>query len=115
MSSHPNSRAATAARSHIIELLQDDHTRLKRAYREFQRLDADRNGDLCESIIRRTLHEPPVPHGLVRRAGRELEVRAAEAVNSLRRGARLCRIGRQGAARVSTRSESFRGPSLARR
>jgi len=55
--SHPNSRAATAARSHIIELLQDDHWRVKRAYREFQRLDADRNGDLCESIVRRTLHE----------------------------------------------------------
>lgn len=55
--SHPNSRAATAARSHIIELLQDDHWRVKRAYREFQRLDADRNGDLCQSIVRRTLHE----------------------------------------------------------
>jgi len=55
--SHPNSRAATAARSHIIELLQDDHWRVKRAYREFQRLDAERNGDLCESIVRRTLHE----------------------------------------------------------
>jgi hypothetical protein len=57
MSNHPNSRAATAARSHIIELLQEDHWRVKRAYREFQRLDADRNGDLCESIIRRTLHD----------------------------------------------------------
>ncbi|HEX5686216.1 MAG TPA: hemerythrin domain-containing protein [Ideonella sp.] len=55
--SHPSSRAATAARSHIIELLQEDHWRLKRAYREFQRLDAERNGDLCESIVRRTLHE----------------------------------------------------------
>ncbi len=55
--SHPNSRVATAARSHIIELLQDDHWRIKRAYREFRRLDAERNGDLCESIVRRTLHE----------------------------------------------------------
>ncbi|MEK8029453.1 hemerythrin domain-containing protein [Ideonella sp. DXS29W] len=57
MPHHPHSRASTAARSHIIELLQDDHRRLKRAYREFQRLDADRDGSLCESIVRRTLQE----------------------------------------------------------
>lgn len=48
-------RAATAARSQIIDLLKDDHRRIKRAYREFLRLDAERNGDLCESIVRHTL------------------------------------------------------------
>lgn len=48
-------RAATAARSHIIDLLKEDHRRIKRSYREFLRLDADRNGDQCESIVRRTL------------------------------------------------------------
>jgi len=48
-------RAATAARSQIVDLLQEDHRQIKRAYREFLRLDAHRNGDLCESIVRRTL------------------------------------------------------------
>jgi hemerythrin superfamily protein len=55
---HPTTRvtrAATAARSHIIDLLTDDHRRIKRAYREFLRIDPERNGDLCESIVRRTL------------------------------------------------------------
>jgi hemerythrin superfamily protein len=50
-------RAATAARSRVIDLLQEDHRRIKQAYREFLRLDAQRNGDLCESIVRRTLAE----------------------------------------------------------
>jgi hemerythrin superfamily protein len=48
-------RATTAARNPITDLLTDDHRRIKRAYREFLRLDAERNGDLCESIVRRTL------------------------------------------------------------
>ena len=48
-------RAATAARSQIIDQLKEDHRRIKRAYREFLRLDADRNGDPCASIVRRTL------------------------------------------------------------
>lgn len=48
-------RAATAARSQIVDLLKDDHRQIKRAYREFLRLDAERHGDLCESIVRRTL------------------------------------------------------------
>ncbi|HJV71327.1 hemerythrin domain-containing protein [Ideonella sp.] len=55
---HPSTRvtrAATAARSQIIDMLKDDHRQIKRAYREFLHLDAERNGDLCESIVRRTL------------------------------------------------------------
>lgn len=52
-----HSRAATAARSQIIDVLKEDHRRLKRAYREFQRLDVDKHGDQCESIVRRALNE----------------------------------------------------------
>ena len=57
MPSHPHSRASTAARSHIIETLLEDHRRLKRAYREFQHLDARRDATLCEALVRRTLQE----------------------------------------------------------
>lgn len=48
-------RACTAARSRVIDLLREDHRRIKQAYREFMRLDAQRHGDLCEAIVRRTL------------------------------------------------------------
>lgn len=51
------SRAATEARNQVLQDLKDDHKRVKKAYREFQKLDAEEQRDACEALVQQVLHE----------------------------------------------------------
>lgn len=50
-------RAHTHARAEVLRMLKDDHRSAKAAFREFDRLDAEIDADVCESIIRQTCLE----------------------------------------------------------
>lgn len=56
-SARTNSRAATGARNDILAQLKDDHRRVKKAYRQFQALDADADPDACAGIVQQVLAE----------------------------------------------------------
>lgn len=51
------SRAASNARSQVIQQLKDDHKRVRKAYRDFQKLDRDEDGPACEAIVQQVLQE----------------------------------------------------------
>ena len=51
------SRAASQAREEVLQTLKDDHKRVKKAYREFSKLDAEDDAERCEEIVRQVLAE----------------------------------------------------------
>lgn len=51
------SRAAANTRSQVIQQLKDDHKRVRKAYRDFQKLDRDEDGPACEAIVQQVLQE----------------------------------------------------------
>jgi hemerythrin superfamily protein len=57
MPSTRTSRAATIARDDILAQLKDDHKRVKKAYRDFQKLDSAEDQEACEAIVRQVLDE----------------------------------------------------------
>ncbi len=56
-STRANSRAATAARTDILQQLKDDHKRVKKAYRDFNKLDLEDSPEDCEAIVQQVLSE----------------------------------------------------------
>ena len=70
------SRAASTARSQVIQQLKDDHKRVKKAYRDFQKLDRDEDRQACEAIVQPVLQalsvhaalEEELPYSAVRAA-----------------------------------------------
>lgn len=57
MPSTSSTRAASAARKEILDTLKDDHKRVKKAYRDFQKLDIDEDKDSVEAIVEQVLEE----------------------------------------------------------
>lgn len=51
------SRAASAARAQILTDLKDDHKRVKKAYRDFQKLDVEEDPEACQEIVEQVLEE----------------------------------------------------------
>lgn len=51
------SRAAVNARNQILTELKDDHKRVKKAYRQFQKLDSQKDQDACATIVEQVLDE----------------------------------------------------------
>lgn len=56
-SNRSNSRAASNARNQILDELKEDHKRVKKAYKEFQKMDAEENPEECEALVQQVLHE----------------------------------------------------------
>jgi len=56
-SSRTASRAATTARNEVIAQLKDDHKRVKKAYRDFQKLDVEEDSAACERLVQQVLTE----------------------------------------------------------
>jgi hemerythrin superfamily protein len=52
-----SSRAASNARNDILSQLKDDHKRVKKAYRDFKKLDPQEQPEECEAIVRQVLEE----------------------------------------------------------
>lgn len=50
-------RTAASARKDILDRLKDDHKRVKKAYRDFQKLDIEKDPDGCEAIVVQVLDE----------------------------------------------------------
>jgi hemerythrin superfamily protein len=57
MATRHNSRAATAARSTILTALIDDHKRVKKAFRDFKKLDAEDDVQARHEIVMQVLTE----------------------------------------------------------
>ena len=55
--SRSSSRAATAARTQILSDLKDDHKRVKKAYKDFQKLDIESDPDACQAIVEQVCQE----------------------------------------------------------
>lgn len=52
-----NTRAMTQAREEILIQLIEDHKRVKKAYRDFQKLDPGTEADACQALVDQVLHE----------------------------------------------------------
>lgn len=50
-SSQSRGRGASPARTAIIEMLKDDHKRVKKAFRDFERLDLEKDPEACAHIV----------------------------------------------------------------
>ncbi|MCE4553118.1 hemerythrin domain-containing protein [Pelomonas cellulosilytica] len=57
MPSQRTTRAATQARSQILDELKEDHKRVKKAYRQFQKLDPQEDRDEVEALVQQVLDE----------------------------------------------------------
>jgi hemerythrin superfamily protein len=51
------SRATSTARNQVLQQLKDDHKRVKKAYRDFQKLDSEEDLQACEAIVQQVLQE----------------------------------------------------------
>ena len=51
------SRAAATARTEVLDQLKEDHKRVKKAYRDFQKLDGDKDPESCEALVAQVLDE----------------------------------------------------------
>ncbi len=51
------SRARANARNEILTMLKDDHKRVKKAFRDFEKLDAERDQDKCRQLVEHTCGE----------------------------------------------------------
>lgn len=56
-SSRTTSRAAANARTEILTQLKEDHKRVKKAYRDFQKLDVEKDPDACQAVVLQVLDE----------------------------------------------------------
>ena len=52
-----NSRANSAARNAVLAMLEDDHKRVKKAFKNFEKLDPQEDGEECEALVRHTCAE----------------------------------------------------------
>ncbi len=50
-------RAATTARTEILDQLKEDHKSVKKAYRQFQKLDVSEDSAECEALVTQVLDE----------------------------------------------------------
>ncbi|MDP2263846.1 MAG: hemerythrin domain-containing protein [Hydrogenophaga sp.] len=57
MATRPSSRAATAARSTILGALVDDHKRVKKAFRDFKKLDTEEDTEAAQALVQQVLTE----------------------------------------------------------
>jgi hemerythrin superfamily protein len=51
------SRAATTARTEVLDQLKEDHKRVKKAYRDFQKLDGEQDPESCGALVAQVLDE----------------------------------------------------------
>lgn len=51
------SRAESAAHREVIDMLKDDHKRVMKAFREFEKMDAHKDPERCEELVRQTCSE----------------------------------------------------------
>ncbi len=52
-----SSRVANEARAQVLQELKDDHKRVKKAYKDFQKLDPEEQRDACEALVQQVLQE----------------------------------------------------------
>jgi hemerythrin superfamily protein len=57
MATNATSRAASAARNDVLSQLIADHKRVRKAYKEFEKLDAEDDAERCEEIVQQVLQE----------------------------------------------------------
>jgi len=55
--SRTSRRSASTARTEVLDALKDDHRRVKKAYRQFQKLDTEHDTEECETLVREVLEE----------------------------------------------------------
>lgn len=55
MPSRTNTKANTQARNDVLQMLKDDHKRVKQAYRSFTRLDPHEDTAQCDALVRQVL------------------------------------------------------------
>lgn len=53
--SRPSSRAASTARAQVLEALIDDHKRVKKAYRDFKKLDPQEDSEELQQLVSQVL------------------------------------------------------------
>jgi hemerythrin superfamily protein len=56
-SSASSTRAQNSARDEILAQLKDDHKKVKKAYKQFEKLDVEDDAQECESIVQQVLDD----------------------------------------------------------
>lgn len=51
------STAAAAAREQVLNMLKEDHKRVKKAFKDFEKLDAQKQPDECKELVEQTCGE----------------------------------------------------------
>lgn len=51
------SRSSSTARNEVLEMLKEDHKKAKKAFRDFEKLDAEQDADACAAIVQQTCAE----------------------------------------------------------
>jgi hemerythrin-like domain-containing protein len=52
-----SSRGSTAARNEVIAMLKEDHKRVRKAFRDFDRMDPEEDAQGCEELVQQTCAE----------------------------------------------------------
>jgi hypothetical protein len=52
-----NSRANTSAREEVLSALKEDHKRVKKAFKAFEKLDPDKDSEECATLVEQTCAE----------------------------------------------------------
>jgi hemerythrin-like domain-containing protein len=52
-----SSRGSAAARNDVINMLKEDHKRVKKAFRDFERMDPEEDAQDCEALVQQTCAE----------------------------------------------------------
>ena len=55
--SSSSTRAQNAAREEIISQLKEDHKKVKKAYKQFEKLDVDEDPEQCEALVQQVLDD----------------------------------------------------------
>jgi hemerythrin-like domain-containing protein len=53
----PSNRARTSARTEILSMLKADHKRVRKAFRDFEKLEPQESAEQCLAIVQQTLGE----------------------------------------------------------
>lgn len=56
-SARANTKAVSTARNQVLAELKEDHKRVKKAYKQFQKLDREEDSEACEQIVQQVLEE----------------------------------------------------------
>lgn len=57
VTARPTPRSTASARARVLDALKADHRRVKKAYRDFQKMDVEQDPEACQALVEQVLDE----------------------------------------------------------